>query len=238
MIQMLVRKQTDDAMECTAKGRIPFLRIGLAMLVLSMLALNIDLPVVRALRANPIGGEIRDLLALAESFAHLYAIAIVMALIWQIQPQLRRRLLRVACCVLIPGGIADVLKVSIGRFRPHTFQAGFPESVSETFLGVFPFWNDSVDSAFNNAIQSFPSGHSATAVGFAIGLSWIFPRGRYIFALLALLAMAQRIHAGVHFPSDTLFSAGVACVVGRLLLYHRTIDSLFVRFESATQQAK
>ena len=58
--------------------------------------------------------------------------------------------------------------------------------------------------------QSFPSGHTATAVGLAVALACAYPRGRWFFAGMALLAACQRVGDGHHFLSDTLAGASVA----------------------------
>jgi undecaprenyl-diphosphatase len=64
---------------------------------------------------------------------------------------------------------------------------------------------------YGHALQSFPSAHAATAVGLAIGLSALHPRGRWLFAAFALLAVVQRIEAQAHFSSDVLAGAAVGC---------------------------
>jgi membrane-associated phospholipid phosphatase len=66
-------------------------------------------------------------------------------------------------------------------------------------------------------LQSFPSGHTATAVGLALALSSLYPGGRRLFALLAVLAASQRVLFDAHFLSDTLVAAGIACFVAAFL---------------------
>jgi membrane-associated phospholipid phosphatase len=68
-------------------------------------------------------------------------------------------------------------------------------------------------------VQSFPSAHSATAVGLAIGLSWLYPRGRWLFAAFAGLAILQRLDADAHYCSDVLAGGGVAFVVAAICSY-------------------
>ena len=57
----------------------------------------------------------------------------------------------------------------------------------------------------------FPSAHAATAVGLAIALGVLYPRGRWLFIAFAFLAGLQRIEAQAHFASDVLAGAAVAC---------------------------
>ena len=104
----------------------------------------------------------------------------------------------------LPGIIARAVKFLVTRERPLTFESR--AAASESFLG-FPgtpgVWE----------LQSFPSGHTATAVGLAFALSSLYPQGRYLFACLALLAAAQRVLFEAHYLSDTLAAAGIACFV-------------------------
>jgi len=60
--------------------------------------------------------------------------------------------------------------------------------------------------------HSFPSGHSQTAFGCALGLS-LFVRRRFAAPLLLLAAFVgfTRIHLGVHYPLDVLGGAAVGC---------------------------
>ena len=61
--------------------------------------------------------------------------------------------------------------------------------------------------------ESFPSAHAAGAIAMAIGLSWLFPRGKVIFFTLAFLASFQRISSGAHWASDVIAGASLAVVV-------------------------
>ena len=87
------------------------------------------------------------------------------------------------------------------------------------------------------AIQSFPSGHTATAVGLAFGLAWLYPRGRWLFAVFALLAAAQRVGSSAHYVSDTLAAAAMASVVAGVCLSERGSGRWFTRFEQSRQRA-
>ncbi|MCP4814017.1 MAG: phosphatase PAP2 family protein, partial [Planctomycetaceae bacterium] len=72
---------------------------------------------------------------------------------------------------------------------------------------------------------------TATAVGLAIGLSYLFPRGRWLFTFFALLAALQRMDSGAHFLSDTLVATAVACLISGLCLDHRVAGRWFDRLE-------
>jgi membrane-associated phospholipid phosphatase len=100
------------------------------------------------------------------------------------------------------GLIVDGLKLCICRARPYTVDLG-TATFGSTFGGLFPLF-----SAGSRG-QSFPSGHSATAVGFAVALAILYPRGRWVYAASALLVMASRVHRHAHFPTDVVAGAGV-----------------------------
>jgi membrane-associated phospholipid phosphatase len=107
---------------------------------------------------------------------------------------------------------ADVIKLFIARTRPlATHQTA---SVADTFVLALPLLNSgALKDGYGHHVQSFPSAHAATAVGLAIALSTFYPRGRWLFAVFAALAMLQRLGAQAHYLSDVLAGAAVAFVV-------------------------
>ncbi|MBM3968035.1 MAG: phosphatase PAP2 family protein, partial [Planctomycetes bacterium] len=70
-------------------------------------------------------------------------------------------------------------------------------------------------------LRSFPSGHTATAVAMAIGLSYVYPRGRVVFFFMALLASFQRLMSGAHYLSDILASVAMSVLLGSTWLVLR-----------------
>lgn len=102
------------------------------------------------------------------------------------------------------GMLANALKLCVSRTRPRDF-----DLINGSVWGTFIRNDHDLKS-----MQSFPSSHTATAVGLAIVLSAVFPRGRYLFAGLAILVGAQRIATNAHFPSDVCIGAAVGFVVG------------------------
>jgi membrane-associated phospholipid phosphatase len=79
--------------------------------------------------------------------------------------------------------------------------------------------------------QSFPSAHTATAVGFAAALTWLYPQGRLLFPLLAVLVGCQRIACGAHYLSDVLVGAAAGCLVAQFILAVGRLPVWFARWE-------
>src|SRR6185369_11721275 len=95
------------------------------------------------------------------------------------------------------------------RTRPLATQQA--ASVTDTFVSLLPLLNPNhLKNGYGHHVQSFPSAHAATAVGLAIALSTFYPRGRWLFAVFAGLAMVQRLDAHAHYLSDVLAGASIA----------------------------
>ncbi|HEX5470315.1 MAG TPA: phosphatase PAP2 family protein [Lacipirellulaceae bacterium] len=110
----------------------------------------------------------------------------------------RTKLSRVPLLVSIALGgglLADTVKMCVSRTRPHSTDLATATFFS-TFHGLLPFL-----SAHSGG-QSFPSGHAATAIGFAVAMSLIYPRGRWFFGLLAVTVAAIRIIVHAHYLTD------------------------------------
>jgi len=201
---------------------------GMALLLLAAAAMPFDLDLSHALRGKWIGGDLKRLILLAEVYAHGTGVAMILLTIFVLDIGSRRYLLRLALCTFGAGLGANLVKMCVARIRPHSLPEG--AGVAETFVAWFPLVTQGNES-FTSAMQSFPSAHTATAVGLAIGMSRLYPRGRWLFVLFAGLAALQRIITGAHYPSDVLCGAAVGCVVAGLLIDARIGGRLFDRFE-------
>ncbi|MYR92447.1 phosphatase PAP2 family protein [Streptomyces sp. SID8374] len=64
---------------------------------------------------------------------------------------------------------------------------------------------------------SFPSGHTAAAVGFtaAVALSW--PWAGAACAVPAVLVAIERVHSGAHYPSDVAAGAAIGLTTAALV---------------------
>lgn len=163
-------------------------------------------------------------LRFAELFGHGLGVALVVCLIFTLDPMRHWTIPRLLSVTIASGLTVDVLKGLVSRTRPYAFD--FDGSVWQTFVGWFHLGKS------NAAIQSIPSGHTGLAVGLAIALLWIYPRGRYLFPLLAALVACQRVQAGAHWLSDVLTAGAVGCLVALVVLYVGPIPRMFCRWEA------
>ncbi|MFZ4548352.1 MAG: phosphatase PAP2 family protein [Bacteroidales bacterium] len=111
---------------------------------------------------------------------------------------LRHNAFKIVIPVAISAIVANILKYSYDLPRPYE---------------IYPF----IEKLSVGGSPSFPSGHTADAFAFAVGLSLIYPKW-YIFIpslLWATLIGYSRMVLGVHFPSDVLAGAiiGTVCTL-------------------------
>jgi undecaprenyl-diphosphatase len=88
----------------------------------------------------------------------------------------------------LPGLVSNLIKRVIGRGRPEMFDQ----------FGAFSF-----HAMFNDwTFQSFPSGHSTTAIALAFTIGFLAPRLFAWFLAIGLVVCFSRIPVGMHYPSD------------------------------------
>jgi len=194
--------------------------------LLALAALAVDMPVARAVRDGyelpPMSSFFR-LFDKFEVFGHgLGVVALVLA-IHQLDPRRRWAIPRLLACAFGSGLVANLLKLIVLRTRP--FRADLDGSVWSTFETWFPLLG------VGNAGQSFPSAHTATVIGLAAALVWLYPQGRWLFAMMVALVGCQRITSGMHFPSDVLMGAAVGCLVAPWFLTIGPAAAWFDRLE-------
>ena len=109
-----------------------------------------------------------------------------------------------------------LIKQLVDRSRPRATNFELVTSVFDTFGTVSLVAGPRGSSDLN----SFPSGHSATAAALATVLIWKYPQARLFFLLVAISACLQRIFSMAHYPSDVCIGAacgilGAAIVLGQ-----------------------
>jgi undecaprenyl-diphosphatase len=67
--------------------------------------------------------------------------------------------------------------------------------------------------------SSFPSGHTAAAVGFTTAAATVWPAAGAVCAVPTLAVAFERVHTGAHYPSDV--AAGAAIGLAAAVLTHR-----------------
>ncbi len=159
---------------------------------------------------------LHDLATISEIFGRGECVLVIAILMWQLDPTRHWAVPGVAATALLSGLAADGVKMLIARARPHHFD--FLGSVWSSFGPWLPL------GSIGSAGQSFPSGHTATAVGLAISLICIYPAARGLFCILPVLVAYQRMDSGAHFLSDVLCGAAVGCLVAALALRAHWLD--------------
>jgi membrane-associated phospholipid phosphatase len=220
MSQTLIRTHVDDSRP-TGRAMPPAWRwlAVFGFLGIGLVSLSIDLPVARWFVDPPIPGDVRKLLTYSEIFGHglgVFMIALTAAV-------LDPRHGRVAWFLLVhslgAGLTADACKLVVGRCRPVHCDS-LEINVLDTMMGWFPaIFHPDYTSWFDSRYASFPSAHAAAAAGLAVGLSILYPKGRWLFPCFALLAGLQRCFSHSHFVSDVFvgYAVGLAwtCLIWR-----------------------
>lgn len=123
-------------------------------------------------------------------------------------PNPLRRAVFLVLCPLLAGGVAEVLKPLVGRFKPEYTDGWF------RFAGMTERLNRWSD-------LGMASSHTAVAFGAAFALSWILPRGAPLFIAGAVGCAMTRLLAGAHFLSDVYVGILIAYLSVRAI---HTID--------------
>jgi membrane-associated phospholipid phosphatase len=179
-------------------------------------------------------GDLVRLIRLAEAFAYGGSVAILIVAAPTLDPRGWRVAPRLAIGAFGAGLAADLTKlILVARLRPGA--ADLSGSVGATFVAWLPAMAgeqlEALGLKYSSKLQSFPSGHTATAVGFAIALTTLYPRGWWLFAVLAILAGTQRMVSQSHFLSDVLAGAALGCIVGAICTSATPIGRWLARLE-------
>jgi membrane-associated phospholipid phosphatase len=164
---------------------------------------------------------LRETLKAPGFFGFTVALAIVVTL-------LHRLRWRAGLFVLIAGataGVNQLLKWTTGRYRPFTAPIAGASTAAPFEFHPFP-------SSGRNLC--FPSGHAALAFATAAALGMLWPRGRWLFYVLAMFVAAERVAENAHWLSDTVAAAAIG--IGGAMLVRRLFSPLLV--EERTAEAR
>lgn len=211
----------------TAALRWPVLLFALGAVAIA----TVDGPIARYDFPSSAPRQLMAVVNHAEVFGNGVCVVFFLAAVWLLDPARRRMIPRLACASWGAGIAANLVKLCVTRERPYRWLETGANSIGEQFGHWFPLaGNPSMN-------QSFPSAHTATAVGLALGLTALYPRGGKLFGLLAALVAIQRFAGDMHFVSDTLFAAGVALLTGLALYRLPVCARAFERFEAGAVPA-
>jgi membrane-associated phospholipid phosphatase len=196
--------------------------LPLALVVAGWFVMSLDLGIAQWCLASNCPNPLAKWLTLCEIFAHGLGVIAILAAVAVLDPARRLHLPRLMVASLGTGLVANACKLVLARVRPHSYS--FEGGVADTFYQWLPWLTGS-------EYQGFPSAHMATAAGLAMGLSWLYPRGRVLFLLLAISAGGQRIVSGDHFASDVVWGAALGCFCATGLFDGGLLAPAFTRFE-------
>lgn len=105
----------------------------------------------------------------------------------------------------LAGGVTNTLRLTTGRTRPRASPA-----VEQGWYGLH---HDAHWLIGKSEYNSFPSGHTATAIGFAAVILFASPYWGVFAMTLAVAIASSRLLLGAHHPSDLLAAAILSIAV-------------------------
>jgi membrane-associated phospholipid phosphatase len=204
--------------------------LPIALAILAVGALWLDLPIARYFAKEPWRGDLNTTVRLCEAFGYGLTAAFILLAAAALDPRGWRVLPRLAISTYGAGLAADAMKLFVGRHRPKDI-----EHVAATALDTFTTW---ANHQHTHLTQSFPSAHTATATGLACGLAFFYPRGWWLFAILAALCGLQRMHSLNHYLSDVLAGAAIGALVGILATSRLPTNRWLDRLEIAAAKKR
>ncbi len=193
-------------------------------------ALAIDMPLARWIAQGHAPSLLEKLCGLSETFAHGVGILLIAVFVAVLDPAHRIVVPRVMAAALGAGLLANIFKLLVARVRPHHFD--LHADALESFAGWFPMLRNT------SWEQGFPSSHAAAAAGLAIALACLYPRGRWLFPIMAGLAAMQRVLVEAHFLSDVFWGLSVGCIFAPLCVYGGRISKAFDKLEQRLATAQ
>jgi membrane-associated phospholipid phosphatase len=207
---LIVDLPYDGSAKLSAGIQLLWLAVPLTFILAGFVALAVDCPIGRWCVEKNCPASLENLFSTMEPFGNGLGVAIIGITIFCLDPRRRWALPRILGCAYSAGLAANGLKLLVSRTRPHSFD--FHGGVLKTFGDWFPM------VSAGSIGQSFPSGHTTTAVALAAALVWLYPRGWCLFPALALLVGCQRIQSGAHFLSDVLWGAALGSLIALAFL--------------------
>ena len=131
---------------------------------------------------------------------------LVAVITYKYSKKVYRASLYIFSTLAISGIVIILIKVIFARYRP-------PMLFNKELYGFN--WFD-----FGYLVNSFPSGHSATAFSLFVALSLLAPKYKWVFLIFASLIALSRVALGVHFFSDILIGSLIGALTS-IYLYSK-----------------
>jgi membrane-associated phospholipid phosphatase len=190
---------------------------------------------VRWANVDSLAGDYRRTLESFKEFGQLVVWVVACLLIFLLDKPSRSKLLRLIFAIVLSFAVVWSIKLTVHRLRPH------PAAEFDTTLGLgFYFGADpklpvlrTSDPDKNKIVKhrplrasekvSFPSGHTATAFAFAVGLAALYPPARWVFYALAIGCGTHRILFDAHWFSDVVASLFIGILIARAVWRWRRV---------------
>ncbi|MEM1069400.1 MAG: phosphatase PAP2 family protein [Planctomycetota bacterium] len=201
---------------------------GICLLMAPMATL-FDVPLARWFSHNQLPNEIADALDISLMYAHGSGIFLILVSVILLAPRQRWHVPRLAALALGAGAVATLTKTFVLRPRPTMVNL---DLASYDFAWIWSFdWTLSQVATFDSSTRSFPSATLATATALTVGLWIVLPRGRWMFTVICVGTMLQRLHGNTHFLSDLFGSAAVGLSWAYVCYHPRLMGTLFDKME-------
>ena len=128
---------------------------------------------------------------------------------------------------VLAGIVGTVIRVVPGRLRPNGI---LPDNTANEGQNLWEFCRTLTRQphlpwfSVGGGDLAFPSGHATLAFASAAALSYLSPRGRWLFLTIATGTALSRVVMQAHFYSDVIFGAALGYTVGYWAV--RTVDRL------------
>ncbi|WP_162006516.1 phosphatase PAP2 family protein [Roseimaritima sediminicola] len=200
----------------------------IALLLVPVVTL-IDVPIARWFDGDPFPSDVDNAIQLTEAYSHGIGVLFIVIGILTLTPQHRWCTPRLTTMALGASAVATIVKMFVLRPRPSAINLQLA-SGDAAWWWRFD-WKLEQVAAFDAGTRAFPSGGTATAVALTVGLSMLFPRGRYLFVVFAVLTMLQRMQSDAHFFSDAIGGLAFGLAWSVVCLHPRLLGALFDHME-------
>lgn len=208
---------------------------GMFLLSVPMITL-VDVSVARWFATDPLPREIVNGLELTRIFSHGSGIFWVLVGIFLMAPDRRWHLPRLATLAIGAGAVATLAKMFVLRPRPAGLNLDMA-SIDSAWLWAFD-WSLSQVATFDASTRAFPSGNMATAMALTVGLWWVLPKGRLLFAVICVGTVLQRMACSAHFPSDLFGGAGFGLIWAYACYHPKLLGNLFDKMQPEAEAAR